>query len=89
MFAIGIAFQLPMVLLLLGWLNIVTPNWLRKNRKYALLILGIISAMITPQDAVSMLMMLIPLYLLYELGIALIVWVPVSRVSGGSGKRDE
>ena len=89
MFAIGIAFQLPMVMLLLGWLNIVTPNWLRKNRKYALLILGIISAMITPQDAVSMLMMLIPLYLLYELGIALIVWVPVSRVSGGFGKRDE
>lgn len=82
MFAIGIAFQLPMVMLLLGWLGIVTPRWLRKNRKYALLILGVISAMITPQDAVSMLMMLIPLYLLYELGIALIVWVPVSRVSG-------
>ncbi len=85
MFAIGIAFQLPMVMLLLGWLGIVTPTWLRKNRKYALLILGIVSAMITPQDAVSMLMMLIPLYLLYELGIALIVWVPVSRVAG---KRD-
>jgi len=82
MFAIGIAFQLPMVMLLLGWLNIVTPDWLRKNRKYALLILGIVSAMITPQDAVSMLMMLVPLYLLYELGIALIVWVPVSRVAG-------
>ena len=86
MFAIGIAFQLPMVMLLLGWLGIVTPTWLRKNRKYALLILGIISAMITPQDAVSMLMMLIPLYLLYELGIALIVWVPAARVAG---KRDE
>jgi sec-independent protein translocase protein TatC len=82
MFAIGIAFQLPMVMLLLGWLHIVTPSWLRKNRKYALLILGIISAMITPQDAVSMFMMLIPLYLLYELGIALIIWVPVSRVAG-------
>ena len=86
MFAIGIAFQLPMVMLLLGWLGIVTPAWLRKNRKYALLILGIISAMITPQDAVSMLMMLMPLYLLYELGIALIVWVPAGRVAG---KRDE
>jgi Sec-independent protein secretion pathway component TatC len=86
MFAIGIAFQLPMVMLLLGWLGIVTPAWLRKNRKYALLILGIISAMITPQDAVSMLMMLMPLYLLYELGIALIIWVPAARVAG---KRDE
>ena len=79
MFSIAIAFQLPMVMLLLGWLNVVNPNWLRKNRRLALLILAIISAVITPQDIVSMLMMLTPLYLLYELGIQLIVWVPMSR----------
>ncbi len=79
MFSIAIAFQLPMVMLLLGWLNVVNPNWLRKNRRLALLILAIISAVITPQDIISMLMMLTPLYLLYELGIQLIVWVPMSR----------
>lgn len=82
MFAIAVAFQLPMVMLLLGWIGAVNPDWLRKNRKYALFILAIVSALITPQDVISMLMMLIPLYLLYELGIQLIVWVPVSRVSG-------
>jgi len=45
-----------------------------------------VSALITPQDVISMLMMLVPLYLLYELGIQLIVWVPVSKVAG---KKDE
>ena len=82
MFAIAIAFQLPMVMLLLGWLGVVTPQWLRAHRKYALFVLSIVSALITPQDAISMVMMLIPLYLLYELGIALIIFVPVSRVAG-------
>jgi sec-independent protein translocase protein TatC len=82
MFAIAVAFQLPMVMLLLGWLGVVTPQWLRAHRKYALLVLAFVSALITPQDAISMVMMLIPLYLLYELGIALIVFVPISRVAG-------
>ena len=82
MFSIAIAFQLPMVMLLLGWLDVLRPEWLRQNRTYALLVLALVSAIITPQDVVSMLMMLIPLYLLYELGIQLIVWVPMSRVSG-------
>ena len=82
MFAIAIAFQLPMVMLLLGWIGAVTPDWLRKNRRHALLILAIVSALITPQDVISMLMMLVPLYLLYEFGIQLIVWLPVSKISG-------
>jgi len=82
MFAIAIAFQLPMLMLLLGWLGVVRPEWLRQNRKYALLVLALVSAIITPQDVVSMLMMLIPLYMLYELGIQLILWVPISRVAG-------
>ena len=84
MFEIAIAFQLPMVMLLLGWLGVVTPEWLRQHRRYALLVLALVSAVITPQDIVSMLMMLIPLYMLYELGIQLIVWVPMSRLSGDS-----
>jgi sec-independent protein translocase protein TatC len=63
-------------------MGIVTPQWLRKNRRYALLVLAVASAFITPQDAVSMLLMLIPLYLLYELGIAMVAWIPASRVAG-------
>jgi Sec-independent protein secretion pathway component TatC len=82
MFAIAIAFQLPMVMLLLGWIGIADPVWLKQNRKYALLVLAFVSALITPQDVISMLMMLIPLYLLFELGIQLIIWVPAGKVAG-------
>ncbi|MDP6601437.1 MAG: twin-arginine translocase subunit TatC [Phycisphaerales bacterium] len=82
MMAIALSFQMPLVLLLLGWMGIVTPQWLRKNRRYALLVLAVASAFITPQDAVSMLLMLLPLYLLYELGIAMVAWIPASRVAG-------
>ena len=88
MFSIAVAFQLPMVMLLLGWLGVAKASWLRKNRRYALLILAVLSAFITPQDIISMLMMLVPLYLLYELGIQLIVWVPTSRVAGKTDKDD-
>lgn len=82
MFAIAVAFQLPMVMLLLGWMGVLHPDWLRQHRRYALLVLALVSAIITPQDVISMLMMLIPLYMLYELGIQLIVWIPMSRVAG-------
>ena len=88
MFSIAVAFQLPMVMLLLGWLGVAKASWLRKNRRYALLILAVLSAFITPQDIISMLMMLVPLYFLYELGIQLIVWVPTSRVAGKTDKDD-
>ncbi len=82
--AIVLAFQMPLVLVLLGWVGLATPQWLRKRRRYAILICAVISAVITPADAVSMLMMLVPLYGLYELGILLMVIAPASRVAEGS-----
>lgn len=79
----AIAFQLPLVILLLGWLGIATPEWLRANRKYALIACAVLSAMLTPADATSMLIMLIPVYALYELGILLLVIAPPSAVAEG------
>jgi sec-independent protein translocase protein TatC len=80
---IVLAFQMPLVVLLLGWLGLASEQWLQKNRKYALLVLGAISAIITPADVVSMLMMLAPLYGLYELGILLLRIAPASKVAEG------
>ena len=82
--AISIAFQMPLVILLLGWVGIVRIETLRTKRKYALFICGAISAVITPSDALSMLMMLVPLYGLYELGIILLVLAPAQAVAEGS-----
>ena len=82
--AISIAFQMPLVILLLGWVGIVRIETLRTKRKYALFICGVIAAVITPADALSMLMMLVPLYGLYELGIILLVLAPAQAVAEGS-----
>lgn len=82
--AISIAFQMPLVILLLGWVGIVRTETLRTKRRYALFICGVIAAVITPADALSMLMMLVPLYGLYELGIILLVLAPAQAVAEGS-----
>jgi hypothetical protein len=83
MLGIVIAFQMPLVITLLGWLGLVTPDWLAARRKYAIAICGMVSAVITPADAVSMVIMLLPLYGLYELGILLLRVAPASTVAEG------
>jgi sec-independent protein translocase protein TatC len=81
---VAIAFQMPLVVLLLGWIGLATTAWLRERRKYALFICGIASAVLTPTgDMISMMILLIPLYALYELGILLLMIAPASRVSEG------
>ncbi|MBG80520.1 MAG: hypothetical protein CMJ39_07425 [Phycisphaerae bacterium] len=77
---ITVAFQMPLVILLLGWIGVVTPEGLTSKRKYALLACALLAAITTPADVVSMFMMLIPLYGLYELGILLIRILPASKV---------
>ncbi len=67
--AFGASFELPVavvILVLLGW---VTPVQLAKARPYAILGNSVIAALITPPDAVSMLLLAIPLCLLYEVGL--------------------
>lgn len=82
-FAFAIAFQLPMVLLALGWAGIVDYQQLGRARKYALLLCVIVAAIITPgSDPISLAYMSIPLYLLYEFGILLVRWFAKPRGSG-------
>jgi sec-independent protein translocase protein TatC len=68
--AFGVVFELPVVITLLSMLGIVTPQFLSKNRKYAVLINFIIAAVLTPTpDIVNQTLMAGPLCILYELGI--------------------
>lgn len=84
MVGIAIAFQMPLVILLLGWVGIIGTTLLEQNRRYALLGCGVVSAVITPADIVSMILMLVPLYALYELGIILLKLAPADRVAQGN-----
>ena len=68
--AFGVVFEMPVVITLLSMLGIVTPQFLSKNRKYAILINFIIAAVLTPTpDVVNQTLMAGPLCILYEVGI--------------------
>lgn len=70
--ALGIAFELPTVILLLSLLGIVTPSMLNKFRRFAIVGAIVVGAFITPgQDPMSLLLMAGPLYALYELSVVL------------------
>lgn len=70
--AVGLTFELPLVITLLSKLGIVTPQFLAKNRKYAVLIAFVLAAIITPtSDAFNMVLMAAPILVLYEVGILL------------------
>ncbi len=64
--AFGIAFQFPMVVLILVYLGILTPDTLKQYRKITIVGLAVCSAMLTPPDPITMTFMLVPLYGLYE-----------------------
>jgi sec-independent protein translocase protein TatC len=68
--AFGLVFELPLVLTMLGRIGIVTPSFLGKNRKYAILLIFTAAAIITPTpDVVNQCLMAVPMMILYEVGI--------------------
>jgi sec-independent protein translocase protein TatC len=69
LFAFGFVFELPVVIFFLAKLGLVTTAFLKKNRKYAVLLTFIVSAILTPPDVITQFMMAIPLLTLYEVGI--------------------
>lgn len=69
MLAFGISFQLPVILTLLARIGIVSSEGLGKGRKYAIVGILAFAAVFTPPDAISQLMLAIPVYLLYEISI--------------------
>lgn len=69
--AAGLVFQLPLLTRLLASIGIVSSTWLRKNRKIAIVLILALSALITPPDIISQLLIFVPFYILYEYGISI------------------
>lgn len=67
--ALGLVFQLPLLMLLLTKIGIITPDKFKLWRKYAILVIFIIAAVVTPPDPFTQVMTATPMILLYELGI--------------------
>ena len=69
MLGISFVFELPVVIYFLSKLGLVTPDFLRKYRKHSLVLVLILSAIITPPDVASQIIVSIPILILYEIGI--------------------
>jgi sec-independent protein translocase protein TatC len=70
----GLSFQLPLVMLFLERISIFEAKDYREKRRMAILVIAVLSMMLTPADPTSMIAMMLPLLLLYELGIWMCSW---------------
>jgi sec-independent protein translocase protein TatC len=73
----GVVFELPVIIYVLAFLGVVTAKQLGKYRRFALVAVVIIAALITPTgDPINLLLLAVPMYLLYEVGVVLARFVP-------------
>lgn len=79
--AFGLAFQVPLVILLLGWIGLVSAESLRKKRRIAIVITFALAMVLTPPDPVSQIIMAIPMCILYEVCIGVIALREMARRS--------
>jgi len=77
--AFGICFQLPVILTLLAQIDLVNVGHLKKGRRYAIVIILALAALLTPPDPISQIGLALPMYLLYEFSIISVRWVERSR----------
>ena len=87
--AFGVVFELPVFMVFLAKIGVVDTRFLRKNRKYALLVAFIVAAVLTPTpDVVNQLFMAIPLVVLYEVSIAAVALFASRPLSGFAGPKE-
>ena len=71
----GVVFQLPVIAFFVGKLGFVTSDMLAQYRKHAMIVIMLVAAIITPPDLMTLILVTIPLYLLYEVSIRVVKWV--------------
>jgi sec-independent protein translocase protein TatC len=78
--AFGALFELPVVTFVLGRMGLVSARTLRRGRRYAIVGILIVAALVTPSpDVFSQLLLAVPLYLLYEISVALVAFTGTKR----------
>jgi len=75
----GILFELPIIIMVLTRIGIITPQFLIRKRKYAIVLIFVVAAILTPPDVLTQLMLAIPLILLYEISILISKFVVIRK----------
>ena len=75
----GLCFQMPVIISFLGLIGIVSQRFLREKRRYAIMVISIVAAIAAPPDAMSMVMLLAPMILLYEISILVVGYLERSK----------
>ncbi len=68
----GLCFQMPVIISFLGLIGVVSQRFLREKRRYAVVGISVVSAIAAPPDALSMILLLVPMWILYELAIIIV-----------------
>lgn len=71
-FAFGFCFQMPVLLTLLGRVGIISSTWLAEKRRYMIVAIFIVAAVVTPPDILSQFMLAVPMMALYEISVILV-----------------
>jgi len=70
-FAFGLSFEIPVAVVILSWVGLVNPAQLAKKRPYVFVLCFALGMLLTPPDIISQVLLAIPMWLLFELGIVL------------------
>ncbi|MBZ0271602.1 twin-arginine translocase subunit TatC [bacterium] len=89
LFAFGLAFELPVFVFFLARVGLVTPQWLWKNFRFAVLIIFVAAAIFTPPDVISQLVLGVPLTLLYVLAVGAAYVFGPRKGEGDKAEKDD
>ena len=70
-FAFGLAFEVPVAIILMVWAGVTTPDALAAKRPYVIVVVFVIGAILTPPDVISQTLLAVPMWLLFEVGLFL------------------
>lgn len=76
----GLCFQMPVIISFLGLLGLVSQKFLREKRRYAIILITVLAAIAAPPDALSMVLLMFPMWFLYELSIFIVGYLERQKV---------